>query len=117
MATMLAFFLPGSGQVYAGERAKGAGLFVLSATGFGLAINSLSCAASSDCDSTTGKMTLGAVGMVAFFGAWIYGVTDAADAARRFNYRNGLASAGVAPIVAPGVDGQTRLGLAVTLPR
>jgi hypothetical protein len=46
MATMLSFFLPGSGQIYAGERAKGAGLFVLSATGFAVAVNALSCAAS-----------------------------------------------------------------------
>jgi hypothetical protein len=59
MATMLSFFPPGSGQIYAGERVKGAGLFVLSATGFAMAVNALSCAASSDCESTTGKRTLG----------------------------------------------------------
>jgi hypothetical protein len=117
MATMLSFFLPGAGQVYAGDRVKGAGLFVLAATGFGVAVNSLSCAASSDCESTTGKLTLGAAGMVAFFGSWIYGITDAGDSARRFNFRNGLAASFVQPLLAPGVRGQTRLGLSFAFPR
>jgi hypothetical protein len=117
MATMLSFFLPGSGQVYAGDRAKGAGLFVLAGTGFGLAVNSLSCAASAECESSTGKLTLGAAGMVAFFGSWIYGITDAGDAARRFNLRNRLAASGVRPLLAPGAREQTRVGLTVAFPR
>lgn len=117
MATMLSFFLPGSGQVYAGERVKGAGLFVLSATGFAVAVNALSCAASSDCESTTGKMTLGAAGMVAFFGSWVYGITDAGDAARRFNLRNSLAASDVRPLLSPGLNGQTRLGVSLVMPR
>jgi hypothetical protein len=114
MATLYSFFVPGTGHMYAGERGKGAGLLALSVTGVVLAANSLSCAADSDCESTTGKMTLGAAGMLAFFGSWIYGIMDSCDAARRYNNRYGLAAAGVQPVVVPGMDrGRTGIGFAV----
>jgi hypothetical protein len=114
MATLYSFFVPGTGHMYAGERGKGAGLLALSVTGVVLAANSLSCAADSDCESTTGKMTLGAAGMLAFFGSWIYGIMDSSDAARRYNNRYGLAAAGVQPVVVPGLDrGRTGIGFAV----
>ena len=116
-ATMYSFFLPGSGHMYAGERAKGGGLLALSVTGAVLAANSLSCAADSSCESTPAKMTLGAAGMLAFFGSWIYGVIDAGDAARRFNDRHGLAASGVRPIIVPRMDrGRTAIGVSVELP-
>jgi len=116
-ATMYAFFLPGSGQMYSGERAKGAGLLALSVVGIGVAAKQLSCAAASDCNATTGGMALGAAGMVAFFGSWLYGIMDAGDAARRFNTAHGIATAGLEPIVAPGAAGQTRVGVSVALRR
>jgi hypothetical protein len=116
-ATMYAFFLPGSGQMYAGERAKGAGLLALSIVGIGIATKQLSCAAASDCSSTTGGMALGAVGMVAFFGSWLYGIMDAADAARRFNMAHGVPTAGLEPMVAPGARGQTRVGVSIAVGR
>jgi hypothetical protein len=116
-ATMYSFFLPGSGHMYAGERGKGVGMLALSVTGVVLAVNSLSCASDPSCESTTGKMTLGAAGMLAFFGSWIYGIMDAGDAARRFNTRNGLGVAGVRPIIVPGVNGgRTAIGLSVAVP-
>ena len=52
-------------------------------------------------ESTTDGMALGAAGMVAFFGSWVYGIMDAADSARRFNSVHGLAASGVEPVVAP----------------
>lgn len=116
-AQMYAFFLPGSGQMYAGERAKGAGLLALSIVGIGVAGKQLTCAAASDCSPTTGGMALGAAGMVAFFGSWLYGIMDAADAARRFNMAHGVTTAGLEPIVAPGAGGQTRLGLSIAVGR
>ena len=117
MATMYSFFLPGTGHMYAGERGEGAALLALSVTGAVLAANSLSCAADSACESTTGKMTLGAGGMLAFFGSWIYGIMDSGDAARRYNSRFGLAAAGVRPVIVPGLDGgRTGIGLSVELP-
>jgi len=117
MATMLSFFAPGSGQIYAGERGKGGALLALSTVGVVVAARSLSCAAASDCESSTGGMTLGAAGMLAFFGSWLYGIVDAGDAARRFNLRNGIAASGVRPIVVPGARGRTQLGLSFALPR
>ena len=116
-ATMYAFFLPGSGQMYAGERAKGAGLLALSMVGIGVAAKQLSCAAASDCNPTSGGMALGAAGMVAFFGSWLYGIMDAGDAARRFNTAHGVITAGLEPIVAPGAGGRTRVGVSIALGR
>ena len=117
MATLYSFFAPGSGHLYAGERGKGAGMLALSVTGVVLAASSLSCAADSECESTTGKMTLGAAGMLAFFGSWIYGIMDSDDAVRRYNARFGLAAAGVRPIIVPGMDrGRTGVGFSVELP-
>jgi hypothetical protein len=92
-------------------------LLALSVTGVVLAASSLSCASDSNCESTTGKMTLGAAGMLAFFGSWIYGVMDSGDAARRYNNRYGLAVSGVRPVIVPGMDrGRTGVGLSVDLP-
>ena len=116
MATMLSFFLTGTGHMYSGERVKGGALLALTAVGVGVAAKQLSCAASSTCESTTGGMTLGAAGMVAFFGSWLYGIMDAGDAARRFNSGHGLA-VGIEPVVTPGGGGRTRLGLSVSLSR
>lgn len=116
-ATMYAFFLPGSGQMYAGERAKGAGLLAASIVGIAVAGKQLSCAAASDCKATSGGLALGAAGMVAFFGSWIYGIMDASDAARRFNLAHGVGTVSLEPIVAPGASGQTRVGMAIVLGR
>ena len=117
MATLYSFFLPGTGHMYAGERGKGAGLLALSVAGGVFAASGLSCAADSTCESTTSRMTLGAAGTLAFFGSWIYGIMDADDAARRYNSRNGLAVAGVRPVIVPAMSGgQTGVGLSVHLP-
>ena len=117
MATMLSFFLPGGGQMYSGERAKGGVLLALSTVGVAVAAKQLSCATASDCTSSTGGMALGAAGMVAFFGSWIYGIMDAGDAARRFNSSHGLVAAGVRPLMVPTTGGRTRLGFVVPLQR
>lgn len=117
MATMYSVFLPGWGQMYSEEHAKGGGLLVLSAVGVALAAKQLSCATASDCESTAGGMALGAAGMVAFFGSWLYGIVDAGDAARRFNATHGLAVAGIEPFLAPAGRGRSRLGFSVAIPR
>ena len=116
MATMLSFFLPGAGQMYASEHVKGGALLAVAAAGAAVAAKQLSCATASDCASTTGGMALGAAGAVVFFGSWIFGITDAGDAARRFNSIRGVVAAAT-PFIAPGSTGRTRLGLMVALPR
>ena len=116
MATMLSFFVTGTGQMYAGEPVKGAGLLALTAIGIGVAAKQLSCATDGDCESSASSRTLGAAGMVAFFGSWLYGIFDAGDAARRFNAAHGFATA-IEPVVAPAPGGRTRLGLAVSFGR
>ncbi|HEX6052941.1 MAG TPA: hypothetical protein VFZ21_26925 [Gemmatimonadaceae bacterium] len=113
MATLYSFFAPGSGHLYAEERTTGAVLLGLSVVGLGVTVSSLSCAADTDCDATTGRMTLGVAGMLALFGSWAYGMFDADDAARRFNASHGLTTAHVRPIVVPGARGQTQLGFSV----
>ena len=115
MATMLSFFVTGTGQMYAGEPVKGASLLALTAIGVGVAAKQLSCSTDSDCESTTGRRALGAAGMVAFFGSWLYGIFDAGDAARRFNAAHGLTTV-ARPIVAPD-RGRTRLGFSVSFGR
>lgn len=114
MATMLSFFLAGTGQIYSGERGKGGALLAIAAVGAGVAAKQLSCATSGSCESTTGGMTLGAAGMVAFFGSWLYSIMDAGDSARRFNSAHGLAL-GIEPLVAPGAGGRTRLGFSAAV--
>lgn len=117
MATMFSFFLPGSGQMYAGERVKGGALLALSAVGGAVAAHALSCASARDCEMSTGGRALGAAGMVAFFGSWIYGIMDAGDAARRFNDRIGIVASNARPTFETGTDGRTRLGVSLQLRR
>jgi hypothetical protein len=116
-ATRYALLIPGLGQMYAGERVKGAGLLAVSVVGIGVAGKQLSCAASSDCSAARGSMALGAAGMVAFFGAWLYGIMDAADAAGRFNVAHGVTTVAFEPIVAPGASGRTRVGVSMAVGR
>lgn len=117
MATMLSFFLTGTGHIYSGERAKGAALLAVTAVGVGIAAKQLSCATAADCKSTTGGMALGAAGTVAFFGSWLYGIMDAGDAARRFNSAHGIVAIDIEPMVLPARGGRTRLGLSLSMRR
>jgi hypothetical protein len=117
MATLYSFFAPGAGHLYARERATGGVLLGLSIAGLVVSVDALSCATDSSCESTTGRMTLGAAGMLALFGSWAYGMFDADDAVRRFNLNHGFVTADVRPIIAPHAGGQTRLGFSVGLPR
>lgn len=59
-------------------------------------------------------MALGAAGMVAFFGSWLYSIMDSGDSARRFNSAHGFA-AGIEPFVAPGAAGRTRFGFSAAV--
>ncbi|HUQ79820.1 MAG TPA: hypothetical protein VM076_01715 [Gemmatimonadaceae bacterium] len=61
---------------------------------------------------STGGTTLGAAGMVAFFGSWLYSVMDAGAAARRFNSALGLGVA-VLPMVPHVRAGRARVGLSL----
>jgi hypothetical protein len=117
MATMLSFFLPGSGQMYGGERVKGGALLALAAVGGAVAGHALSCASATDCEMSNGGRALGAAGMLAFFGSWVYGIVDAGDSARRFNDRAAVVASAARPIIEPDGRGRIRLGASLRLGR
>jgi hypothetical protein len=115
-ATMYSFFLPGSGHMYAGERVKGGALMATALVGVVVAGTELSCATAPDCEPNTGGMALGAAGMIAFFGSWLYSVMDAGDAAERFNVSHGLVAT-LRPMVPDMRAGRTRVGVSLALSR
>jgi hypothetical protein len=117
MATMLSFFLPGLGQMYAGERVKGGALLVLGAAGGAVAGHALSCGSATDCEMSNGGRALGAAGMLAFFGSWIYGIVDSGDAARRTNDRRGTVASMARPIIERDGHGRLRVGASFRLGR
>ena len=117
MATMLSFFLPGSGQMYGGERVKGGALLALAVVGGAFAGHALSCASATDCEMSTGGRALGAAGMLGFFGSWIYGIVDAGDSARRFNDRASAVASVARPIIEADGRGRIRLGTSLRLGR
>lgn len=95
-ATLYGMLAPGAGQMYAGERAKGIMLLLLSVGGFGVMYDAVSSMGEScglkECDSSSSAGAVAGVGAVLWAGGWIYGIIDAGDAARRHNARGGAIS-------------------------
>lgn len=117
-ARLFAFLITGGGHLYAGETTKGLTLMGISAAAWIVGVNAStsSCSFSqfgSSCSTDLAPLYLGA-GVAAV--TWIYGIIDADDAARRANERSRGALFGARPIVGPGRDGSTRLGVSVPLP-
>ena len=132
-AFLWSFFIPGTGQMYAGETAKGLGLFVASEAGFVVAIvglaqksvqtqctqivkqtdpfwNPYTFTQTTNCESGSSGKSLVIGGVAASLGAWLYSMIDAGPAVRRYNARHGLASLGVVPVYR-----QTPYGAAIGL--
>lgn len=122
-STLVSLAIPGGGQLYSGETGKGLALLGGGLGGLilGAAMTTNSIGASCDydaltCSDDTNYVPM-AVGYLAFFGTWIYGIMDADDSAHRMNARRGLAQAlsgDVAPLVATSGEG-TRIGVTIRL--
>jgi hypothetical protein len=120
-STLLSLAVPGGGQLYSGETGRGLALLGGGLGGLilGTAMTTNSIGGSCDydaltCSDDTNYVPM-AVGYLAFFGTWIYGIIDADDSANRSNVKRGLAQvlAGtVAPVVSTSSDG-TRMGLSI----
>jgi hypothetical protein len=119
-STLLSVVVPGGGQLYSGETGKGLALLGVGLGGLtvGVAMTSSSVGVSCEgfsCEDDTNYVPM-ALGYVAFFGSWIYGIIDADDSARRMNVKRGLAGLipeGVTPVLGPTGRGGTELGVSV----
>jgi len=123
-AFLWSFFFAGAGEMYAGETGKGVALFTVSTGGGLLALAAIeahiSCVSGpfgeSGCEENSSAHNLAVLGAVAWIGPWIYSMTDAGPAARRWNERHGLATASIAPVVRKTAHGR-EFGLSLTLQR
>jgi hypothetical protein len=103
--TIIGAVFPGGGQYYAGETGKG---LVITGIAFAAPIvgalmttdDILNCT-SLECTVDKGTMLPLWVGAGVGLGAWLYGIIDAAPAARRANERNGVPVAQLLPYVDP----------------
>jgi hypothetical protein len=121
-ATLLSVVVPGGGQLYSGETNKG--LMLLGGgmggliLGTAMTTNSISASCDYDeltCSDDTNYVPM-AVGYLAFFGTWIYGIIDADDSAQRMNAKRGLTrvlDGDVAPLVASSSGGGTSVGVTI----
>lgn len=120
-ATLLSVVVPGGGQLYSGETNKG--LMLLGGglggliLGTAMTTNSISASCDYDeltCSDDTNYLPM-AVGYLAFFGTWVYGIIDADDSAQRMNAKRGMAQVldgPVVPVLAASGDG-TRIGISI----
>jgi TM2 domain-containing membrane protein YozV len=113
-ATTLSFFLPGTGQMYAGEGGRGAimlGTYVAGATLVVVgASNTGGCSSYSSCGTNAGRQVAVAVGGIVMMGTYIYSVLDAWRAAERAN----ADASPVRVMLAPGERGGMKVGLALS---
>jgi hypothetical protein len=88
LAAVLSFLVPGGGHLYAGE--EGTGILLLAGGTLSLLIGTQT-AAEQILDCTTNCDTAGDgalfFGVAAYVGAWVYGMIDGPEAARRANAR------------------------------
>ena len=120
-ATLLSVVVPGGGQLYSGETNKG--LMLLGGglggliLGTAMTTNSISASCDYDeftCSDDTNYLPM-AVGYLAFFGTWVYGIIDADDSAQRMNAKRGMAQVldgTVVPVLAASGDG-THIGISI----
>jgi len=115
-AAVLSFLVPGAGHIYAG--AIGTGIVAFVATGFiannfrQALVDRADCQVrSSDCASADTNVNLQAA---LFLTAWVYGMFDAAKAARKYNAERGLETAAIQPRI-QRIGGRTVVGLALSL--
>lgn len=114
VATALSVVIPGGGQIYAGEPAKGGLILVGSgvalATGIVVAKRDPYFGCPDPCwefDTTPILIGAGVAGAI-----WLYGVLDAPGAARRANQRNGLAAVELTPTLI-AAEGRQRAGVSL----
>lgn len=94
-AQLFSFLIAGGGHLYTGETTKGATLLTVSTLGFVGVLRGIDCGELICHDHPEAT-----IGLVAWLGAWIYGMSDADDSAWRVNRRNGYSvPAGYGPTV------------------
>ncbi len=118
-STLVSLAVPGGGHLYSGETSKGLMLLGGGLGGLilGTAMTGSSIEYSCDFDSCEDGTNWApmAVGYLAFFGTWIYGIMDADDSAHRMNARRGLTrvmDGDVSPLVSSSGTG-TRVGISL----
>ncbi len=108
-ATLFSLILPGGGQLYAGERGRGALMFLGAAAGVGMAVS-----AHRDCTRPgcpRGAAFAGGLALLA--GSELLSLIDAGPAARRYNRKMGIEPPSVGASLEPTRDG-LRVGLVIS---
>ena len=111
-ATALSVVIPGAGQIYSGETAKGALILVGTSAALATGVVAVKREPYFGCpdpcwefDTTPILVGAGIAGAI-----WLYGVLDAPGAARRANQRNGLVAIELAPVLI-AAEGRRQPGL------
>ena len=94
LAFALSFLIPGAGQYYNGQYAKGTVQFLISYVGLAMAL-----AESGDDDSDDDANTRAAVGAWLYGGGALWSVIDAPVSANRINRENRQSSFGIYPAI------------------
>ncbi len=116
VAGLLSFFLPGTGQLYNGEMAKGAIMFGVASIGSLLIFS----AAYDEVHGDEGVESKAVPGLFIVMGAWIWSTIDAPISASRINRENGWTSLPILndsfalSLADFSIDGKTTPGLALT---
>ena len=119
IATAISYLIPGGGQVYAGETAKGFALFGTAVAGplVGMMTSKMeSCSTNGSIyggfDCRNANLTPFYTGLGISVATWAYSLWDARGAAERYNKAQATL-ARVAPVIAPGKEQTTNLGLSL----
>ena len=108
-ASLMSFVIPGSGQLYNGQKIKGAIMFVTAVTGFALVMDSGQGISGTMAGTQEGGGQ-GAIGVVLWIGTAAWSGIDARLTALRINREKAQASIKIYPVVQPD-----RIGTALTL--
>lgn len=88
LACVLSFLLPGLGQFYNGEAAKGAIMLGAGLCGMALMMSSIS----DELWTSRQSNEKGTLGLMIFVGAWVWSIVDAPISASKINQKNGWTS-------------------------
>jgi hypothetical protein len=108
---LISVVVPGGGHLYSGETKKGA---IILGTAIGGPIIGATIAVGSASNGSTSGIGAGLLlGYGAALGAWVYGMVDSGNAARRHNSSVGLQTT-VVPVIRELSNGKTAIGMALT---
>lgn len=116
-ATLMSVAIAGGGQMYAGEITRG---LMIMGVAYGAPIAGYMVGSAACAGGACGLGLISLLGGSALgFGAWIYGVLDADDSARRMNAKNGfkVGAVRVQPRLGVARSGGAALGFQIQLAR